>query len=166
MQSTHIAMVGKPLGAVDALPGIMDNVPFNIFVMRDIDYNSMLMSTYGGLTINLAQSDTMCTVHTGHEKTTTTFKYHQPFGDYYYIYRHVVDDHNNYCHDTGSKCGLSLETTWVTQRWANRVFAFVMGICEVNAYLAMKAFDHWDESFLSFRKKLASERRKSSLPSP
>ena len=46
-----------------------------------------------------------------------------------------------------------LETTWVTQRWANRVF--VMGICEVNTYLAMKALDHWDESFLSFRKKLA-----------
>ena len=38
---------------------------------------------------------------------------------------------------------------------ANRVFAFIMGICEINAYLVMKAFDHWDESFLSFRKKLA-----------
>ena len=35
------------------------------------------------------------------------------------------------------------------------MFAFIMGICEVNAYLAIKSFDHWDESFLSFRKKLA-----------
>ena len=147
-------MAGKPLGAVDALPGIMDNVPFNIFVMRDVDYNSMLMSTYGGLTIKPAQSDTMRTVRAGDEKTTKTFKYHQPFADYY-IYRHVVDDHNNYRHDAGTKCGLSLETTWVTHRWANRVFAFIMGICEVNAYLAIKSFDHWDESFLSFRKKLA-----------
>ena len=147
-------MAGKPLGAVDALPGQMDNVPFNIFVMKDVEHDTMLMATYGGLLIKEGQSDTMRTVRDGHQKTTKTFKYHQPFGDYY-IYRHVVDDHNNYRHDAGSKCGLSLETTWVTQRWANRVFAFVMGICEVNAYLAMKAFDHWDESFLSFRKKLA-----------
>ena len=39
-------MEGKPLGAVDALPAIMDNVPFNIFVMRDVDDNSMLMLVY------------------------------------------------------------------------------------------------------------------------
>ena len=50
---------------VDALPEIMDNIPFNIFVMRDIDYNSMLMATYGGLSINPAQSDTMHTVAAG-----------------------------------------------------------------------------------------------------
>ena len=52
-----------------------------------------------------------------------------------------------------SKCGLSLETTWVTQRWANQVFTFMMR--STHTCLAMKAFDHWDESFLSFRKKLA-----------
>ena len=57
--------MGKPLGVVDALPEIMDNIPFNIFVMRDIDYNSMLMATYGGLSINPAQSDTMHTVAAG-----------------------------------------------------------------------------------------------------
>ena len=42
-------MAGKLLGAVDALPGQMDNVPFNIFVMKDVEYNTMLMVTYGGL---------------------------------------------------------------------------------------------------------------------
>ena len=31
------SMAGKPLGAVDTLPGQMDNVPFNIFGMRDVD---------------------------------------------------------------------------------------------------------------------------------
>ena len=46
--------------------------------------------------------------------------------------------------------------TWVTHRWANSPGVCVCdGNCEVNAYLTMKAFDHWDESFLSFRKKLA-----------
>ena len=37
-------------------------------LLWDVDYDSMLMATYGGLTINPAQSDTMCTVHAGHEK--------------------------------------------------------------------------------------------------
>ena len=106
-----------------------------------------------GYFIKDGQSDTMCTVHDGHNKTTQTFKYHQPFGDFY-IYCHVVDDNNKYCHNTDTKCGLSLETTWVTHMWANRAFAFIIRICKVNAYLA--ANDHWDKSFLSFR----------SLPSP
>ena len=44
MQSTHMA--GKPLGAA----GQMDNVPFNIFVMKDRAHeDTMLMATsYGG----------------------------------------------------------------------------------------------------------------------
>ena len=109
------------------------------------------MVTYGGLLIKDGQSHTMCTVHDGHNKTTQTFKYHQPFGDFY-IYCHVVDDNNKYCHNTDTKCGLSLETTWVTHMWANWAFAFIIRICKVNAYLA--ANDHLDKSFLSFRKKL------------
>ena len=40
-------MAGKPLGAVDALPGQMDNVPFNIFVMKDVEHDTML--SYGDL---------------------------------------------------------------------------------------------------------------------
>ena len=74
-------MAGKPLGAVDALPGQMDNVPFNIFVMKDVEHDTMLMATYGGLLIKEGQSDTMRTVRDRHQKTTKTFKYHQPFGD-------------------------------------------------------------------------------------
>ena len=50
-------------------------------------------------------------------------KYHQPFGDYY-IYCYIIDDHNNYHHDTGTKCGLSLETTWVTHRQVGE-----LGVC-------------------------------------
>ena len=58
-------MAGKPLGAVDALPGQMDNVPFNIFIMKDIEQDTMLMATYGGVLIMEGQSDTMHTVHNG-----------------------------------------------------------------------------------------------------
>ena len=37
------------MGATDALPGKLDNVPFHVHCMKEPDYVMMLMSTYGTL---------------------------------------------------------------------------------------------------------------------
>ena len=58
-------------------------------------------------------------------------------------------------HDCGTKDGLSIEATWKTNYWPNRVFAFILGICEVNTYLALRYFRNYEEEQLDFRKKLA-----------
>lgn len=39
----------KPIGGVDSLTGRLDNVPYNLFCMKDVDYTMKLMSTYGSL---------------------------------------------------------------------------------------------------------------------
>ena len=52
---------------------------------------------------------------------------------YHFKYRHLVDDHNNLRHSTPT-----LEDTWKTNRWENRVFAFLLAITEVNVYLYLR----------------------------
>ena len=39
----------KGVGATDALPGKLDDVPFHVHCMKEPDYVMMLMSTYGTL---------------------------------------------------------------------------------------------------------------------
>jgi hypothetical protein len=79
------------------------------------------------------------------------FAYSLPF-DWHFRYRHAVDDHNNLRHALPS-----LEDTWVTQRWELRVFAFILAISEVNAYLAIRYVTGKKEmpTLLNFRRKLA-----------
>lgn len=62
------------------------------------------------------------------------FRYKKPL-DWHFQYRHAVDDHNNVHHSL-----LTLEDTWVTQRWKIWVFSFLLVITEVNVYLVLKYF--------------------------
>jgi hypothetical protein len=39
--------VGKYVGDVDTWQGVLDNIPFHVFVMKEPDYVMQLMSTYG-----------------------------------------------------------------------------------------------------------------------
>lgn len=143
------------VGGCDALPGVLDGVQFHIFGMKEPDYTMKLMSTYGSLTAKDDQRESKRIVksETG-EETTKTFQYTEPFANHY-DYRHVVDDHNNNRHS-----GISIEETWLTHRWENRVFAFLLAISEVNAFLAFKYFI-WSKTdtttLLQFRKCLARE---------
>ena len=75
----------------------------------------------------------------------------------HYNYRGAVDEHNIYWHDCGTKHGLILEETWKTKRWENFVFAFILAVSEVNAYLAMRYFGELKMTQLEFRKNLAFE---------
>ena len=64
-----------------------------------------------------------------------------------------MDDHNGKRHSP-----ISLEVVWATKRWANRVFAFLLSITEVNCFLAESHFtDRKSGSMLEFRKQLAYE---------
>ena len=59
----------------------------------------------------------------------------------------------------------SIEGSWVTQRWANRVFSFLLAISEVNTCLIYHHFiwqnpkgpQHKGISLLSFRRRLAMQ---------
>jgi hypothetical protein len=62
------------------------------------------------------------------------FKYKEVIGNHY-RYRGAVDEHNSKRHDGGTGAGISLERSWKTMRWENRVFAFILAICEVNTHL-------------------------------
>ena len=89
-------------------------------------------------------------------RVNTTFRYKEVVANHY-LFRGSVDAHNRWRHDGGANQGLSVEETWDTKRWENRVFAFFLSIVEVNAYLAMKHFHGSDEDFITFRKKLSQE---------
>ena len=144
-------MEGRPVGATDALKGQLEGEPYNIFVMKEPDYCMKLMSTYGGLT-TLPEEPDVTRVENGEKKI---FKYTKNFS-FHFRYRHMVDDHNNLRHSTPS-----FEDTWKTNRWENRVFAFLLAITEVNIYLYLrwKIWRNVDEENVptlhQFRKRLA-----------
>jgi hypothetical protein len=143
-------MSGRAVGECDALHGTLDGYPYTVFLMKEQDYCMKLMSTYGGLIVLDQQPDTFRSV----DGRTLTFKYNEPFANHYFA-RHAVDDHNNL-----RQGKISLEETWRTHRWEFRVFAFILGVIEVNTYDAFRYFV-WSKNhtsppdFISFRKKLA-----------
>ena len=73
----------------------------------------------------------------------TRFKYTEVVGNYF-TYRGAVDDHNSKRHDCDTKNDLCLEEIWLMNRWENKVFAFILVITEVNAYLALQFFTEKD----------------------
>ena len=140
----------KEIGAVDCLRGELKNEPFNVFVMKEPEYTMKLMATYGSLTYY--PEEKIQNRHVADNKHQ--FRYAKPFSDHF-KYRHLVDDHNNLRHSSPS-----FEDTWVTHRWPNRVFAFLLAVTEVNLYLWLR-FKVWSKSneqaptLHQFRKQLA-----------
>ena len=110
-----------------------------------------IMSTYGGLTEKEDQRDSHRAHIVNGEVQNTTFKYKIPFANYF-LFQHMIDGNNSIRHQVPS-----LEQTWTTHRWPNRVFAFLLALAEVNCYLAFRFFI-WkgDEKlqFMDFRSKL------------
>ena len=53
----------------------------------------------------------------------------------HFLYQHSVNDHNNKQHSP-----ISLEVVWATKYWPNHVFAFLLGVMEVNVNLAATYF--------------------------
>ena len=120
----------KEVGSTDAIHGIMDEVHYDFFCMKEPDYVMKIMSTYGGLLVKEGQRVSKRVFKEGNEEKKMEFKYTEPFSNHF-DYRHIIDDHNNLRHATPS-----IEETWRTHRWANRVFAFLFAVTEINIYLA------------------------------
>ena len=136
------------VGDVNALEGTMDGVALHVTAMKEPDYVMQLMTTYG--TLNRFGVDK--TRIFGAEKRRQVFKYPEVVHNHY-TYRHAVDDHNS-----RRQSPISLEETWATKWWPNQVFAFLLGVTEVNANLAFSYFYGGEkEEQLTFRRKLAKE---------
>ena len=143
-------MEKEPVGTQGRLPGKLDGMDFDIFTSTEPDYVMMFMSTYGSTFPSRNQKKTLRYV----DNDVREF-YHSEVVANHYKYRDSVDAHNAKRHDCGTKDGLSIESTWKTNYWPNRVFAFILGLCEVNTYLALRYFRNYKEEQIDFRKKLA-----------
>jgi hypothetical protein len=104
-----------------------------------------LMSTYGTLNGHGEQKSRDYIVNGN--KRQKTFKYPD------FQYRHIVNEHN-----AKRQSPISLEMTWATKTWENRVFAYLLATTEVNTMLAaMKFGGQSPVSTLTFRKELAHD---------
>ena len=136
--------------ARSTLKGTLDGVPYDFFCMKDVDYTMKLMATYGSpLPKPDAPDKHRMKISNNGVRETLTFKYTEPFQNHY-LYRHAIDDHNNLRHSD-----ISLEETWVTHRWENRVFAFILSITEVNRYFVWQCGNKVPVKFIQFRRQLA-----------
>ena len=131
---------GKPVGAVDALPGTLEHIPFHNFCLKEEDYTMMVMSTYG--TMGLKDKTNRFLEAT---KEKVSFHYTKVFSNHF-CGRHAVDDSYKCCIQP-----ISLEETWQTSNWENCVFAYFMGTAAANAQYAYQYFSkHKQEPVLAF----------------
>ena len=115
--------------------------------MKEEEYVLSMMTTYGTL---LRDGCKETSRHVNGQRIT--FCYPEVINNHF-KYRHAVDDHNSKRHQP-----ISLEETWATKTWPNRVFAFLLAITEVNVMLAALHFTPLYEQqppMLEFRKALA-----------
>jgi len=125
---------GVNVGDNHAILGTMDGVPYNLWGMKEPNYDMRMMATGGPLLVIETCKETVRKWMDNGVEVVRRFKYACPF-DWHFRYRHAVDDHNNLSH------GLpSIEDSWTTQRWESRVFTFILAITEVNAFLALRYF--------------------------
>ena len=118
------------MGTTKRPPGELAEVKFDLFCLKEPDYIMILMSTYGSLSCNVNQRDSVRIVN----GVPKIFKDNVVVGNHY-KYQDAVDAHNANQHDCGPKNGIP---TWKTSRWLCSVFAFILAIVEVNSYNAMK----------------------------
>ena len=143
----------KRVGSADAWRGFINNEAFSVHSMKEPDYVMSIMTTYG----TLSREGCRETTRRGLANVignSITFKYPEVINNHF-RYRHAVDDHNSKRHQP-----ISLEVTWATKWWPNRVFAFLLAITEVNVMLAAVAFTNiYNEqpSMIDFRKRFARD---------
>jgi len=119
---THFA--GKDVGSVDALPGVLNGIPFHIYCMKDTDYVLSIMSTYG--TLELARRVHQRDYEHGGQKQQKTFTYPE-----------VIFNHYQYCDSTNANnrdqmYPIALKEVCKTFCWPYHVFQFLLSITEVN----------------------------------
>ena len=139
----------KPIGSAESLHGSLDGIPLDIFCMKEEDYVMMLMSSYG---TNERVGDNKYRTKTS-DGERVTFKYPEVVHNHY-KYRDAVDSHNS-----RRMAPIAIEETWTTNRWPNRIFAYLLATSEVNANLGEVKFGDKREPMpiLEFRRLLAKD---------
>ena len=122
----------KAVGYVDARQGNLDGIPFYLYGMKEPDYTMIIMATYG--TLQRMGPEKTWTFKLNNKKTATTFKYPEVVSNHY-CYHDMIDNHNGmHMHP------IALEETWLTSRWPNRVFSFLLAVTVVNVQNAATYF--------------------------
>ena len=133
------------IGDVSAWAGELDNTRFHLHCMKEPDYVMSLMSSYG--TTNRIGRVARRVTPNG---LVAEFVYPEVVENHY-TYRDAVDSHNS-----ARMHPIALEETWKTQRWALRVFQFILAVTEVNVKRAMEYFyGREDTGQIDFRKEFA-----------
>ena len=122
----------KEVGATDALPGVFDDIPIHVHCMKEPDYVMMLMSSYG--TLSECGEEKKRHFKVNGQKQEKMFKYPEVVYNHY-KYRDCIDNHNSQ-----RMHPLSMEETWMTMHWPNRVFCFLVAVTIVNVQNAANYF--------------------------
>ena len=105
----------KTIGAADAIKCELDGMPFYISGMKESDYVMQIMSTYG--TLATMGEEKHHHVMVSGAIQVLTFKYPEVVPNHYQYRDDVIDNHNSqWMHP------ISMEETWMTTHWSNRVF--------------------------------------------
>ena len=123
---------GKQVGDADAIRGELDGIPFHIFAMKEPDYTMQIMSTYG--TLERKGIEKKRHWMEGGTKHVTTFCYPEVVHNHY-AFHDMIDNHNSQ-----PMHPISLEETWMTTRWPNHVFCFLLAVSVVNVQNAGEYF--------------------------
>ena len=112
------------VGADDTIKGTMDGITFHIHGMKEPDYNMMLLTTYGTI-LKMGEMKNHHYKINGVKKMTD---FQNPEIVYnHYKYRDMIDNRNSF-----HMHPISMEETWMTMRWANCVFCFILTVTIVN----------------------------------
>ena len=79
------------INTVDSLYGTLEDIPYNIFCLKESEYVMKIMVTYSFLVEPDGQVKSSWKSRENEEKKTKTFKYNEPF-DSHFCYQHAGDD--------------------------------------------------------------------------
>jgi hypothetical protein len=143
----------KEVGLVDCWNGNLNGQAVTVFCFKEPEYVMSIMSAYGtvneegviknGFSLTPTERSKFARFATQRSSTTTT-----NIG----IWLTTTINNNNRMQP------ISIEETWKTSYWPNRVFAFILGVTGVNM---QRAFEHFagnaKQGNLEFRRELATE---------
>ena len=142
----------KELGTVDAMKGSLGGVKVEVHCLKEPEYVMMLVSSYSTLERVGEEKKRVWMNKGGRAPIEARIKYPELVFNHFQ-YRDAVDAHN------GSRMfPIALEETWKTNRWASRVFAFLLAVTEVNCCLLLtNLYNQPSMSQQDFRKQFTKE---------
>ena len=87
----------KTVGSFNKIHGSKENIPYDLFWPKELDYIIKIMYTYGSLLVSPGQKELTRVwedMDTG-EDNKNKLNFHDPFY-YIFFYRITIDDHKNY----------------------------------------------------------------------